>query len=184
MEFLTELWLPILLSSVVVFFAGSIMNMVLPHHRKDYTRLPDEAAIRTAIQAQNLPRAQYTFPFVQSKEDWKSETVRKKLESGPVGLLIIGPTGTGMNRQLAGHAIYVLCISILVAYVTFAALGGSEQEYLKVFQVAGTAASLAYGGAMFTNSIWFHVPWGNTLRHVFDSLVYGVLTAGFFGWLW
>ena len=158
--------------------------MVLPHHRKDLSRLPDEDAIRAAVQAQDLPRAMYMFPFPGTKEEWKSDEVQQKFKSGPVGLLLIGHTGTNMNRQLMQQAVYVLCISIVVAYVAFAALGAGEPTYLEVFQVAGTVATLGYGGALFINSIWFSVPWGNTLRHVFDGLVYGLLTAGFFGWLW
>ena len=33
---LTTLWLPILLSAVIVFFASSIMHMVLSYHKSDY----------------------------------------------------------------------------------------------------------------------------------------------------
>ena len=183
MEFLTQLWLPILLSTVVVFVAGSVMNMVMPHHRKDYTRLPDEEVVRQMIKAQNLSRAQYTFPFVQSKEDWNSPETRQKFKEGPVGFLLIGRPSSDMTRQLIQHAVYILCVSVIVAYVAHAALGAGA-GYLTVFQVTGVVATLAYSAAMFSLSIWFHFPWANVLRHVFDGLVYGLLTAGFFGWLW
>jgi hypothetical protein len=39
---LTSLWLPILLSAVIVFVASSIMHMLLPYHRSDYQQLPEE----------------------------------------------------------------------------------------------------------------------------------------------
>ncbi len=39
---LTALWLPILLSVVIVFFASFIMHMVLAYHKSDYRKLPDE----------------------------------------------------------------------------------------------------------------------------------------------
>ena len=39
---LASLWLPVLLSSVIVFFASFILHMVLPWHKHDYARLPDE----------------------------------------------------------------------------------------------------------------------------------------------
>jgi hypothetical protein len=42
---LAALWLPILLSAVIVFVASSIMHMVLPYHRNDYSELPDEDKI-------------------------------------------------------------------------------------------------------------------------------------------
>jgi len=37
---LSALWLPILLSAVIVFVASSIIHMVLPYHRSDYQQLP------------------------------------------------------------------------------------------------------------------------------------------------
>jgi len=163
---------------------GSVMNMVFTHHTKDYTRLPDEKALREAIQSQNLTPAQYAFPFAHTKEEWGSPEVIEKFKSGPVGFLTIGRPGYGMQGQLIRHGIYVLCVSIMVAYIAAAALGTGAQEYLSVFQVVGATATLAYGSALFINSIWYHMPWGNTLRHVFDGLIYGLLTAGVFGWLW
>ena len=185
MEFITQLWLPILLSAAAVFVAGSVLNMVLPHHRKDYMRLPDEDAMRAAIQAQKLARAQYAIPYAHSKEDWNSPEVRQKFQTGPVGLLVIGRNTAGMSRQLIAQGVYVLCVSLMVAYVASAALFTVDAPtYLKVFQVTGATATLAYSAALFTSSIWFHVPWGNTVRHALDGLVYGLLTAGFFGWLW
>ena len=42
---LTALWLPIVLSAVVVFIASSIIHMVFKYHNSEYGRLPDEAAI-------------------------------------------------------------------------------------------------------------------------------------------
>ncbi len=57
-------------------------------------------------------------------------------------------------------------------------------DYMKIFQVVGTAACLGYSGALFLNSIWFHMSWSNTWKHAIDGIIYGLLTAGVFGWLW
>jgi len=50
---LSALWLPILLSAVIIFVASSIMHMLLRYHASDYSQLPDEdnilSALRTAI---------------------------------------------------------------------------------------------------------------------------------------
>ena len=48
------LWLPILLSAVIVFIASSIIHMVLPYHRSNYKKLPDEDNIRKSLRALNL----------------------------------------------------------------------------------------------------------------------------------
>ncbi len=60
---LAALWLPILLSAVIVFVASSIMHMVLPYHRSDYSQLPDEDKILTALRSVALKRGLYVFPF-------------------------------------------------------------------------------------------------------------------------
>jgi len=53
---LANLWLPVLLSAVIVFFASSIIHMVLPYHRSDYKKLPDEDNVRAALRAAGLGR--------------------------------------------------------------------------------------------------------------------------------
>lgn len=53
---LAALWLPILLSAVIVFVASSIMHMLLPYHRSDYHRLPDEDKVVAGLRAAALKR--------------------------------------------------------------------------------------------------------------------------------
>jgi hypothetical protein len=43
---------------------------------------------------------------------------------------------------------------------------------------------MAYGVANIANSIWKAQPWSNTIKEVIDGLIYAMLTAGTFGWLW
>ena len=53
---LSALWLPIVLSAVIVFVASSIMHMLLPYHRSDYKALPDEDKILPALRSAGLKR--------------------------------------------------------------------------------------------------------------------------------
>jgi hypothetical protein len=78
---------------------------------------------------------------------------------------------------------YCLIISFFVAYLTGHTVAPGT-SYLTVFRVAGTAAFLAYGLGNLSNSIWKGQPWSVTFKEVFDGLIYGLLTAGTFGWLW
>src|SRR5882724_9581192 len=64
---LTALWLPILLSAIIVFVASSILHMVLPYHRSDYQRLPDEDRLLSAMRAAGVKRGMYHFPFCTHK---------------------------------------------------------------------------------------------------------------------
>ena len=58
------------------------------------------------------------------------------------------------------------------------------EAYLAVFRLTGTVAVLAYAFANIPNSIWRGTSWGTTLKFTFDGIVYGLVTAGAFGWLW
>jgi hypothetical protein len=180
---LTALWLPILLSAVIVFVASSVMHMLLPYHRSDYQQLPHEDRLRAAMREAGLKRGLYMFPFATPKE-MKSATIIDKFQQGPVGTMTVVPDGPpAMPKYLAMWFVYCLIIGYFVAYLTGRTVAPGA-NYLVVFRVAGTAAFLAYGLGNLSNGIWKNQPWSVTLKEVVDGLVYGLLTAGCFGWLW
>src|SRR5205823_6345379 len=80
----TALWLPILLSAVIVFFASFIMHMVLAYHKSDYRKLPDEDRVTDALRSAGVTRGPaYFFPYCSFKE-MKSAPVIEKMKRGPV----------------------------------------------------------------------------------------------------
>ncbi len=179
---LSSLWLPILIASVIVFVASFLAWMVLPHHRSDWSKLPNEDAFRAV--AKGTPPGEYHFPHAASSEEWKSPEWTAKATEGPNGFLIVVPSGPPkMGKNLAQWFVYCLGVSFFVAYVTAHAVPKGA-EYLKVFQIAGTVAFLAYSAAHVTGAIWMGHRWRRALKDVIDGLVYGLLTAGVFGWLW
>src|SRR5439155_11862344 len=90
---LTALWLPILLSAVIVFFASAIMHMVLSYHKSDYRKLQDEDRVTDALRSAGVTRGPvYFFPYFSFKE-MKSAAVIEKMKRGPVGLLTVLPRG-------------------------------------------------------------------------------------------
>jgi hypothetical protein len=180
---LTALWLPILLSAVIVFVASSIMHMLLPYHHSDYQRLPDEDKLLAALRAAGLKQGLYIFPF-GSHKDMKSPAMTEKYKQGPVGMMTVRPSGTpAMPKFLGMWFVYCLIIGFFVAYLTGRTLAPGA-SYLAVHRVAGTAAFLAYGLGQLSNGIWKGQPWGMTIKEVIDGLIYGLLTGGTFGWLW
>jgi len=180
---LSALWLPILLSAVIIFVASSIMHMVLRYHAGDYSQLPDEDKILAVLRAANLKRGLYVFPFCTPKE-MKSPAAIEKFKQGPVGHLMIVPSGPpAMLKHLVMWFAYCLVIGFFVAYLTGHTVP-SGAPYPAVFRVAGTAAFLAYGLGHLSNAIWRGQTWSATIKEVIDGLVYGLLTAGTFGWLW
>ncbi|MBC7791989.1 MAG: hypothetical protein H7Z74_18740, partial [Anaerolineae bacterium] len=46
---LIMLWLPIILSAVIVFVVSSIIHMALPWHKSDYPKVPNEDQVRNAL---------------------------------------------------------------------------------------------------------------------------------------
>ena len=180
---LSALWLPIVLSAVIVFVASSIMHMVFPYHQSDYQKLPDEDKALGALRGMSLKPGAYFFPHCNHK-NMKSPEVVEKFKQGPVGMMIIRPSGMPvMGKFLVQWFVYCLLVGLFVAYLTGHTVTPGT-PYLAVFRVAGTAGFLAYGVGHLSDGIWKGNPWGATLKEVFDGLVYGLLTAGTFGWLW
>jgi hypothetical protein len=183
MSVLLVLWLPILLSAVIVFVASSIMHMVLPYHKNDYGQLPDEDKVLAALRAANLKRGLYVFPYCTHK-DMKSPELIEKQKQGPVGFMTIVPSGPpAMPKFLIQWFVFLVVIGYFVAYLTAHTVPAGA-PYREVFRVAGTAAFLGYGLGHLSNGIWKGQLWGATIKEVLDGLVYGLLTAGTFGWLW
>lgn len=177
------LWLPILLSAVIVFIASSIMHMLLPYHRGDYKQLPDEDRLLGVLRSVDLKRGLYMFPYCTHK-DMKSPAIAEKQKLGPVGTMTVFPKGpVNMPKYLAMWFAYCLMVSAVVAYLAGRSIPFGE-EYLRVFRTAGIAAFLAFGVGQLVNSVWAGQPWSVTLKHVFDGLIYSLLTAGILGWLW
>jgi len=180
---LTALWLPILLSAVIVFIASSIMHTVLPYHRGDYRQLPDEDKLLAVLRGAGLTRGLYIFPFTTHK-DMKTPAMQEKYKQGPVGMMTIFPNGAVVMPKFLGQWFgYCLIVASFVAYLTGHTVV-SGIGYLAVFRVAGTAAFMAYGLGQLSNAIWKGQTWSMTIKEVMDGLVYGLLTAGTFGWLW
>ena len=63
MDFLVNLWLPILVSGVAVFLVSCVIHMVIPIHKNDYAALPDEAGVLEAMRQHKVLPGNYFFPM-------------------------------------------------------------------------------------------------------------------------
>jgi hypothetical protein len=180
----TALWLPILVSALFVFVASSIIHMVLPIHRKDWRKVPDEDRMMDAIRPLNLAPGDYCLPRPDSPRAMKDPAFIEKLRRGPTMFMTVLPgREVSMGPQLAQWFLFSVVVSLFAGYLAGAAVGPGA-EYLEVFRFAGTTAFIAYTLGFYPQSIWYRRSWGQQLRNTFDGLVYGLLTAGVFGWLW
>jgi Flp pilus assembly protein TadB len=179
-----SLWLPILVSAVFVFVVSSIIHMLLGYHAGDYRKLPDEEAVIDALRKFNIPGGQYSAPRPASMKDMNSPEFQAKVKKGPSFMLTIWPGGsTSMAGSLFQWFVYSLIVGIFAAYVAGRALG-PDAHYLAVFRFAGVTAFVAYALGGWQESIWYKRPVSVSLKNSFDALVYALVTAGTFGWLW
>jgi hypothetical protein len=180
---LAALWLPIVLSTVIVFIASSILHMVLPYHKSDYQKLPDEDKLLPVLRAASLKRGLYVFPFCTHKE-MKSPAMIEKYNQGPVGFMTIFHNGPpAMPKFLGLWFAYCLVVSLIVADLAAHAVFPFETQR-HIFRVVGVPAFLAYGLGNIVNSIWKGQTWSMTIKEVIDGLIYAALTAATFAWLW
>jgi hypothetical protein len=179
-----ELWLPILLSAVIVFIVSSIIHTVTPWHKSDYPKLPSEDKVMDALRPFAIPPGDYMMPRPSSSKDMRSAEFLEKMKKGPVVIFTVIPSGPyRMGSNLFQWFLYSVLVGIFAAYVTGRALPVGA-EYLQVFRFAGTTAFIGYSLALWQMSIWYYRSWSTTLKATIDGLIYGLLTAGMFGWLW
>lgn len=181
---LGELLIPIAVASVLVFLVSAIIHMVLKYHNKDYTSLPNEEAVRQVIRAGNPAPAQYVIPHCPDMKEMEKPEVKQKYNEGPVAVIyLLRPGVPNMGKYLSQWFLFILIVSLFIAYVVAHAIPRGA-EYLHVFRIVGAIGFLAYGMGNFTSAIWWGKPWRVAVKEAIDGLVYGLVTAGVFGWLW
>jgi hypothetical protein len=184
MTSLSALWLPILLSSVMVFVASSIIHMALPWHKSDYPPVPNEDKVMEALRPLAIPPGDYMIPRASSTKEMRTSEFADKLKKGPVLVVTVFPSGQWtMGRNLALWFVFSVVVGTFAAYVAGRALPVGA-NYLSVFRFIGVMAFVGYSMALWEMSIWYRRAWSTTIKSTVDGLIYGLLTAGTFGWLW
>ncbi len=177
------LWLPIVVSAVIVMIASATIWMALRYENAQWKSIEGEDQLRDVVRKLNIPApGQYLVPHGMGREGMAA--AMKKMEEGPNGILLLTkPRKFSMTSQLVQVFIYYLVVSFFLAYVSSHALGAGS-DYLRVFQIVGAAGFMAYGFALVPEAIWFGRTWKSVTMSLISALIYGCLTAGTFGWLW
>lgn len=181
---LIALWMPIVLSAVIVFAMSSIIHMATPWHKNDFPPMPREDEVMKALGAFNIPPGDYMVPRAGSMEAMKSPEFQAKFKQGPVFTATFMPPGDmSMGKQLGMWFAYSLVVSAICAYLAHKVLPWGA-SYRTVFRVTSVVAFCSYSMALLQYSIWYRRNWMTTMRSVIDGLAYALLTGGTFGWLW
>ena len=181
---LSALWLPILLSSIIVFLVSSVIHMASPWHKGDYPRLQNEDELRAALRPLAIPPGDYMVPRAASNEDMRSAEFKAKYARGPVMVVTVWPSGSqSIGRSLILWFAYCLVAGGFTAYIVGNALPAGA-TYMQVFKGATAAGFACYALGLWQMSIWYRRAWSATIKASVDGLIYASLTAGMLGWLW
>jgi hypothetical protein len=181
---LLVLWLPILVSSVVVFVVSAALHMIPPWHTNDYRKTSKEDEILSAFRPLDIPSGDYVIPRATDMKEMRTPEYREKIKRGPILILTLKAHGSmSMVKPLVLHFIYVVVISIFAAYIAGRSLPAGA-AFRAGCRFAGAAAFMGYSLAIWPLSIWYGRSWTTTIKDTIDGLVYAILTGLVFGWLW
>jgi hypothetical protein len=181
---LTALWLPIVLSAVIVFVASMVVHMVVPYHRSDYRSVPREDEVMEAMRKFAIPPGDYMMPRPSSAAAMKDPAFLDKMNKGPVAMMTVMRNGPwAMGSQMTQWFVYCLVVSLFAGYLASRALAPGA-EYLRVSQIASTTAFVSYSLGHWPLTIWYKRAASTAVKFTIDGLIYGFLTGGVFGWLW
>lgn len=185
MNALLALWLPILLSAVVVFVISSLIHMVVKWHASDYQGFANEDAVRDAIRAGRPAPGRYVVPFCKEMKDMGSAEMQRKYQEGPIGQVVIGPNGQpNMGKYLGLWFLWSLVIAIAAAFIVTQLMGlapGRARASAKLF---GAVTFVAHGFGTVTESIWMMRPWRSSLKYLLDAGLYAIGSGVIFYCLW
>lgn len=181
---LSDLWLPILLAAVFCHIVSAVIHMGPFWHKNDFPALPDENRARAAIQPLAVPPGEYMLPRCKTHAEMRSPEFIQKMTEGPVWLITVRPNGMpGMGPMMAQWFVYLLIVALFAAYVASHALAPGA-HYLHVFRFIGTTAFMGFALGLIPESIWYSRKWSSTFKRLVDGLIYALIMAGTFGWLW
>jgi hypothetical protein len=185
MHALLALWLPILLSAVVVFVISSLVHMVFKWHAPDYRGFANEDAVRDAIRAGHPSPGRYVVPYCSDMKDMGSEAMLQKYREGPVGHITLAPNGApSMGKSLGSWFLFTLVIAVVAAFLATQIFSLDPPRARAAAWLVGQVSFIAYGFGTITESIWMARPWSSSAKYLLDAALYATGSAFVFFWLW
>ena len=181
---LPQLWLPILVTALLVFVASSLIHMVFKWHNSDYRKLTNEDDVRAAIRAGSPTPGQYAVPHCTDMKDLQSPEVSQKFVDGPVAMLTVKVNGTpAMGSALGKWFVFNLAVATFAACLAVQTIGLQGGSH-RAGHLVGMLSFLTYAGGSVQNGIWMGKPWGSVAKDLLDAFIYGTVSALTFMWLW
>jgi len=163
---------------------SSVIHMASAWHKNDYPKAPNEDQVMDALRPFAIPPGDYMIPRPSSRQEMRSPEFAEKMKKGPVMILTVWSNGPApMGKNLALWFLHAAVVGLFAAYVAGRALPVGA-DYLQVFRFVGATAFMGHAVALWQMSIWYRRAWSTTIKATVDGLIYALLTAGTFGWLW
>lgn len=176
-----SLWLPILISTIALFFASFLSWMVFQLHFKDWGKLEAEEKLMGTVREMNIPEGNYIFPGATSGKEMNSAAHQEKMAAGPRGILQVLPVPT-MGKNLGLTLLFFLVCNATFAYLAHIAFEpGSGPDFITVFRFVATVALLTFCASMVQHAIWFR---NRVTGHVIESIGYALVAGAIFAALW
>lgn len=181
---LMQLWLPILLSGIFCWFASALIHMLIKYHNFDYKKLSNEEQVGDALREGNPKPGLYHMPHCTDMKEMNNETMQAKFKKGPIAMISVFENGMPpMGKLLAQQLAFFLGGCFLIAYVATLSVTPSV-EFIVVFRFIMIISFITFGYGLIPESIWMGRPWATCLRYLLDALIYAVIVAATFAWLW
>ncbi len=181
---LVELWMPILSGTFLAWIASALIHMVLKYHNSDYKQLSNEEEVAAALGKGTPSPGIHSIPHCVDMSKMGEPAMQAKFTNGPVAFVTVFPKGMPPMGKLIGQQIlYFLVGAILIGYCATLALAPGA-DYMTVFRFVASVGFLAFGWAVIPFSIWYGHLWSTGAKYLLDALIYGLVMAGAFAWLW
>jgi hypothetical protein len=179
-----SLLLPIIVAAIAVFVLSSIIHMMMPWHKSDYSPFPDEDGVMDALRPFAIPPGDYMAPAPRSIDDMKSPDFMAKRTRGPVLIATVMKNGGfTMGPTMAVWFLFSLVISVIVGCITGSILGpGADGR--SVFHYSAAITFMSYCMGAVPLSIWYQRKWSTTFKNALDSLIYAAGTGAVFMLMW
>lgn len=181
---LVDLWIPILLGGALAWIASGVIHTVLKYHNSDYGKLSNEDDVAASLRTGSVEPGFYSLPHCVDMKAMNEEAMQNRFKEGPVAFIAIFPKGVPpMGKLLGQQIVYFVISGVMIAYCATLALAPGA-DYMSVFRVVSAVGFLAFCWSNIPMSIWYGHPWSTTFKYIIDALVYALVMAGTFAWLW
>ena len=177
---LISLFFPVLLTTVALFISGFLCWAILPNHKPDWQKLPNEDEFLDAIAELNLPRGNFAYPHAMDQQSMESDTYKRAVERGTFGTVQVWGEAPKMGTNLIRQVVYLLVTNSCLAYLSTLALPAGA-DFMQVFRFVATAALLTFTVAVVPGTIWFK---NRLTGYLIDGVIQAVIVGAIFGSMW